>query len=84
MKHPGGAKLYAMAVWSVQEASNDPEDTLQVAMTMQKLALFSLGLSLVFRLFPEIGNLAADAARDLRELTQAQAFLDSEEWEYGG
>lgn len=73
---PGGY-LYPYAIVTIQQAPNDPENTLQVALTLQQLAVLGLSLSLATRLFPEIRSNINELSRKLSELSEAQEFLPS-------
>lgn len=66
---------YALGVRSVEIANDDPQKTMQVAVTERELALWVFGLILVVRLFPEIVEVVEMSLTKLRELSAAQEFL---------
>ena len=75
---PTSLDLYAMNFFLVQEAANDPEDSLQMAVTRRELALLLFGALLIGRLFPELSMYCAELYQKLTELSEAQDFLDVE------
>lgn len=70
-----GAEMYWIGVRSIELAQEDPEDTMQVAVTHRDLAIIALGANLVIRLFPEVREQVGHTAAKLEELAHAQGFL---------
>ena len=66
---------YYVGVASVMQADDNPDTTMQVAMTEKDLALSSFGIMMVGVLFPECGKACRELGRKLVELSKAQEFL---------
>jgi hypothetical protein len=66
---------YYMAVIAALTSSDDPENTLTVALTHKDLCLIVLGLITGCQLFPETGQDGALLLEKIEELIDAQGFL---------
>lgn len=71
---PGWVR-YRLGVDSVLHSDNDPEATLQVALTHAELAVLVFGAMLVITMFPECGPRSRATLRKLGELSDFQGFL---------
>lgn len=56
-------------------ADEDVEETLMVQLTMPELALYTFGLSLIERLFPELSPLCVRCSEKMADLCRAQEYL---------
>jgi hypothetical protein len=70
-----GKDNYALALRAVREAPSDPENTLQLAITMKELATITFGMFLVNTLFPELCFTVNDVLTKIEEVSEAQEFL---------
>lgn len=58
---------------------DDPDDTMQLAVTKQELALIVFGGYLTLRLFPDLGGKLMRLNKRLMELSVAQEFLPTDD-----
>jgi hypothetical protein len=70
-----GLDSYQLALRAIKGAPDDPENTLQLAVTMKEFATITFGLFLVNTLFPELAFSTSDILSKLEETTEAQEFL---------
>ena len=71
-----GMDNYQLALKAVREAPSDPQNTLQLAITMKELALIMFGMHLVNDHFPETTVFVlASLLEKLEEVADAQEFL---------
>lgn len=75
-----GWQRYYVGVLSVIAQPDDPEETMQVALTHRDLALFTFGAMLVGTLFPECVEAVRITNKKLIELSAVQEFIP---WEPG-
>jgi hypothetical protein len=66
---------YVLALRAVREAPSDPENTLQLAITMKELALIMFGMHLISDHFDEPTFVLADFLEKLDEVITAQEFF---------
>jgi hypothetical protein len=70
-----GMDNYQLALKAITGASDDPENTLQLAITMKEFATVTFGMFLVNTLFPELAFVVGDVLNKLEEVSDAQEFL---------
>lgn len=68
-----------MGVYSTLHSEDDPESTMQVALTHRDLAFIVFCTTFLIRAFPELGDACEKTMRKLIELSAAQGFLPWEE-----
>jgi hypothetical protein len=65
----------ALGYIASRNEADDPEDTMQLALTKQEVALVVFGGFLVNRLFPDLGGKCMLLNQKMMELSVAQDFL---------
>jgi hypothetical protein len=70
-----GMDSYQLALKAIKGAPDDPENTLQLAITMKELATITFGMFLVNTLFPELCFTVNDVLTKIEEVSEAQEFL---------
>jgi hypothetical protein len=70
-----GIHRYMLGIQSIIEADNDPENTLQVALTQAELACCVFCTMLGATMFPELAIRIEALTTKLAELSDAQQFL---------
>lgn len=68
-------KRHAIGVQSILLSEDNPEETLQLALTHADLATVVFGVALIHDIFPEVSRYCVSLMRKLCEVTDAQAFL---------
>lgn len=71
---PNIVRLFMMH-GAIKSEPNDPEDTLQLALTHRDLAMFLGGAVLIGTIFPEFEDEVKEMMTKLQEITGAQEFL---------
>ena len=80
---PQSLKILSNGLFGAIEGSDDQDETMNLAITMDELAVVALGQFLVGRLFPEVAEVVNRLGNKMVEVSKAQAFLewqDVEEW----
>lgn len=70
-----GSTIVNAGVSSVFKSKDDPEDTMQIALTHRDLALIVFYMTFTARLFPELSIETASLMSKLIELAAFQEFL---------
>lgn len=70
-----GSTIVAMGTYSTLNSKDDPEDTLQVALTHRDVAFIVFCTTFLIRAFPELSEACEGTMRKLIELSAAQGFL---------
>jgi len=70
-----GMSYYKSALRAIADSPDDPENTLQLAITMRELATLTFGLYLVNTLFPEMAHVICDVLEKVEAVSEAQEFL---------
>lgn len=81
VEHLPAHQRYALGVHTILHSENNPDDTLQLALTHADLATIVFGAMLVHDIYPETRAYAQGIMRNLGEVTQAQHFLPTYESE---
>lgn len=63
----------------VAEAENDPDETMQLALTRKEAGMVLFGLHFVHSLFPEMHDDVQAFCKKIAEVGLAQEFLNEEE-----
>lgn len=71
---------YVIGVYSVINAEDNPEKTMQLAVTEKDLALIAFSSMVTGMMFPEVGRHVSKMSLKLMEVSDAQDFLP---WEPG-
>lgn len=66
---------YVLGAVSIMQEKDDPDDTLQLALTHRELAAVAFGNLILNRFMPEFGGVLYKLQTKLRELATAQDFL---------
>lgn len=74
-----GSMVVQMGVYATLNSEDDPEETLQVALTQRDLAFIVFCTTFLIRAFPELSEACEKTMRKLIELSAAQGFLPWEE-----
>jgi hypothetical protein len=75
---------YSLAALALFTADHNPEETLQVALTLREFNAVTFGLILLCRLFPETRGVFYDLIRKLDELNSVQGLFphdDEFDWD---
>ena len=75
MKQPPGLEVMKMGVKGIQSAPDDPDDTMNVALTRQECATIAFGNVLISMMFHELLDITAGLSMKMMELASAQNFL---------
>ena len=70
-----GMEVIFNGMQAVTQLPDDPERTLQVALTQRELGIITFALYFPWRIFPEIAPEINSLCENLIELTEAQEFL---------
>jgi len=74
----GGLEVIYNGMKAATNLPNDPENTLNVALTQRELGLITFALFFPWRIFPEISEEINELCEKLVELTVAQEFLEDD------
>lgn len=75
MDIPPGLTVMKLGVGSIRKAGNDPEHTMQVALTHRETAIIAFGNTILCYLFPELVDPCNEFARKMLEVGIAQEYL---------